>query len=132
MTGQVSEVKSTTVVRRYGILTICPPPLPLGGAQGGKMTNIAYLLVMTIDLTSETWYELANGAPGHHTVLYRSGIHAVLAEISHMRHFGLGAFLGHMAMDLVENGVVGQDPGECVYCKACQGAVGTPWRVGWA
>ena len=87
MTGQVSEAKSTTVVRRYGILTICPP-FPLGGAQGGKLTNIAHLLVMTIDLTSETWYELANGAPGHHTVLYRTGIHAVLAEISHMSHLG--------------------------------------------
>ena len=54
------------------------------------MTNIAYLLVMTIDLTSESWYELANGAPGHHTVLYRTGIHAVLAEISHMSHLGPG------------------------------------------
>ena len=64
------------------------PPLPLGGAQGAKMTNIAHLLVMTIDLTSETWYELANGAPGHHTVLYRTGIHAVLAEVSHMSHLG--------------------------------------------
>ena len=87
MTGQVSEVKSTTVVRRYGIITICPP-LPLGGAQGGKLTNIAHLLVVTIDLTSETWYELANSAPGHHTVLCRSGICAVLAEISHTSHLG--------------------------------------------
>ena len=91
---QVSDLKSTTVVRRYGILTICHP-LPLGGAQGAKMTNIAYLLVMTIDLTSETWYKLANGAPGHHTVLYRTGIHAVLAEISHMRHFGVPGVHGH-------------------------------------
>ena len=96
------------------------------------MTNIAHLLVMTIDLTSETWFELANDAPGHRTVLYRSGIHAVLAEISHMRHFGLVASLGHMAMNLVENGVVGQDPGQFECCKACQLAVGTPWRVGWA
>ena len=58
------------------------------------MMNIAHLLVMMIDLTSETWYELVNGAPGHHTVLYRSEIHADLAEISHMRHFGLVASLG--------------------------------------
>ena len=118
MTGQVLELKSSTVVHRYGLLTICTPPL--GGAQGGKMMNIADLLDMTIDLTSETWYELANGAPGHRTVLYRSGIHAVLAEISHMRHFGLVASLGHMAMNLVENGVVGQDPGQFECCKACQ------------
>ena len=78
-TRQLSEVESTTVVRRYGILTICPP-LQLGGAQGAKMTNIAHLLVVTIDLTSETWYELANGAPGHYSVLYRTGIHAGLAR----------------------------------------------------
>ena len=85
------------------------------------MTNIAHLLVVTIDLTSETWYELANGAPGRHTVLYRSGFHAVLAEISHMRHFGLVASLGHiLAMNLVENGTVGQDPGQFEYCKAFQ------------
>ena len=57
--------------------------------------NIAHLLAMTIDLTSETWYELANGAPDHHTVLYRTGIHAVLAEISHMRHFGVPGVHGH-------------------------------------
>ena len=95
-------------------------PLPLGGAQGAKMTNIAHLLVVTIDLTSETWFELANDAPGHRTVLYRSGIHAVLAEISHMQHFGLVASLGPMAMNPVENGVVGQDPGQFECCKACQ------------
>ena len=96
------------------------PPLPLSGAHLGKMTNIAHLLIMTIDLTSETWYELVSGAPDHHTVLYRSGIHAVLAEISHMRHFGLVASLVPMAMNLVENGVVGQDPGQFECCKACQ------------
>ena len=84
------------------------------------MMNIADLLDMTIDLTSETWYELANGAPGHHTVLYRSEIHDVLAEISHMRHFGLVASLGHMAMNLVENDVVGQDAGQFECCTAFQ------------
>ena len=84
------------------------------------MMDMAHLLVMTIDLTSETWYERAISAPGHHSVLYRSGIHAVLAEISHMQHFGLVASLGPMAMNLVENGVVGQDPGQFECCKACQ------------
>ena len=84
------------------------------------MMNIAHLLVMTIDLASETWNELANGAPCHHTVLYRSGIHAVLAEISHMQHFGLVASLVPMAMNPVENGVVGQDPGQFECCKARQ------------
>ena len=35
MTGQLSEVKSTIVVRRYGILTILPPP-PAGRGPGGQ------------------------------------------------------------------------------------------------
>ena len=84
------------------------------------MTNIAHLLVVTIDLTSETWYELANGAPGHHSVLNRTGIHVGHAEISHMQHFGLVASLGPMAVNLVENGIVGQDSGQFECCKACQ------------
>ena len=46
--------------------------------------DIAYLVAIMADLTSETWYELANDAPGHHAVLYRTGIHAILAEISKM------------------------------------------------
>ena len=46
------------------------------------MMNIAYLVAIMADLTSETWYELANDAPGHHAVLYRTGIHAILTEVS--------------------------------------------------
>ena len=94
------------------------PTPPSGWGPGGQ--NEEYRIPSRHDDRSETWYELANGAPGHHTVLYRSGIHAVLAEISHMRHFGLVASLGHMAMNLVQNGVVGQDPGQFECCKARQ------------
>ena len=54
-TKQVSELESSDVVRRYGISTICTP-LQLGGVRGGKMMNIAYLVVIMADLTSETWY----------------------------------------------------------------------------
>ena len=49
--------------------------------------NIAHQLVMMADSTSETWYELVNDTPGGRAVIYRSRIHVVLAEISHMRHF---------------------------------------------
>ena len=53
-TKQVSELESSDVVRRYGISTICTP-LQLGGGQGGKMMDIAYLVAIMADLTSETW-----------------------------------------------------------------------------
>ena len=96
---QVSEVKSTIVVSRYGILTIFAPP-GHAGLRGGKMMNIAHLVVMMADSTSVTWCELANDAPGGRGVLYRSGIHAVRGEISHMCHFGPSAPLGHLAVNL--------------------------------
>ena len=54
--------------------------------------NIAHLLVKTIDLTSETWYELANAWcpwPSYGALQNRK-TNAALADISHMRHFGLG------------------------------------------
>ena len=63
------------------------------------MMNIAYLVVIMADSTSETWYELANDAPGHHAVLYRTGIHAILAEISKKMLFGLWALLGAPALE---------------------------------
>ena len=77
MLGQVSEVKSTTVVSRYDILTICTPS-DWVGPMGVKMTNMAHLLAMMVEFTSETWHVLVNDAPGGRVVLYRSGIHAVL------------------------------------------------------
>ena len=69
------------------------------------MMNIAHLVVMMADSTSVTWCELANDASGGRGVLYRSGIHAVRGEISHMCHFGPSAPLGHLAVNLVGGGV---------------------------
>ena len=63
------------------------------------MMDIAYLVAIMADLTSETWYELANDAPSHHAVLYRTGIHAILTEISKKMLFGLWAFLGAPARE---------------------------------
>ena len=48
------------------------------------MMNIAHLIVMMADSTSETWHELVNDASGDLGVICRSKIHVVLAEISHM------------------------------------------------
>ena len=67
--------------------------------------NIAHQLVMMADSTSETWYELVDNASGGHEVIYRSRIHVVLAKISHMRHFGPLAPLGHLVVNLVGGGV---------------------------
>ena len=63
------------------------------------MMNIAHLVVMMADSTSVTWCELANDAPGEYEVIYRSRIHAVRGEISHMCNFGPLAPLGHLAVD---------------------------------
>ena len=51
------------------------------------MVNIANQLVMMADSTSETWYELVDDASGGREVIYRSGIHAFLVEMSHMCNF---------------------------------------------
>ena len=48
------------------------------------MTKIAHLLVMMVDSTSETWYELVDDTSGGRAVIYRSRFHAVLAKISHI------------------------------------------------
>ena len=65
-----------------------PPPEHEGPrrAHGVKMMNMALLLATMVDFASETWYELVNDDCGDRVVLFRSTIHADLAEISHMCH----------------------------------------------
>ena len=87
--------------------------------------KIAHLVVMMVDSTSETWCGLDIDASGRHEVIYRSEIHAVLAEISRMCHLGPGRPLGHMAANLMGNGVVGQGGGQFECCKARRSASGT-------
>ena len=84
-------------------------PPRAGGGQGGKMMDIAYLVAIMADLTSETWYQLANDAPGHHAVLYRTGIHAILTEISKKCYLGSGRFWVQLPWNVVENGAVSED-----------------------
>ena len=43
-----------------------------------------FLVAIMADTTSETWCQLASVTPGHRAVLYRTEIHAALAEISNM------------------------------------------------
>ena len=62
------------------------------------MMNIAYLVVIMAGLTSETWCQLAIDAPGRRAVLYRTGIHVILAEISKMCCLGSG-LLGAPALE---------------------------------
>ena len=73
------------------------------------MMDIEYLVAIMADLTSEIWYELANDAPGHHAVLYRTGIRAILTEISKKCYLGSGRFWVHLPGNRVENGVVSED-----------------------
>ena len=46
-------LKSTTVKRSYGILTLVTP-LDVGGALKGKIVSMVYLVVTIIELSSET------------------------------------------------------------------------------
>ena len=72
------------------------------------MVNIAHQLVMIADSTSETWYELVDDTSGGREVIYRSGIHDLLVEISLMCHFGPLASLVHY----------GREPGGVGYTYA--------------
>ena len=69
MIEQVTEVNSTLLSSSHSIFIICTPPSPVGA--GRKIARMAQLLVMMVELTSETWCELVNSQATHHVVLYR-------------------------------------------------------------
>ena len=68
---QVTEVDSTIMVSRYSIFIICTPPSQ-GEGPRAKIVNMVQLLVMMVELTSETWYGLVNSQARCHEVLYRT------------------------------------------------------------
>ena len=70
MIKQVTEMDSTIMVSRYSILIICYPSD--GEGPMDKIMSMAQLLVMVVELTSETWYELVNSQVMHDEVLYRT------------------------------------------------------------
>ena len=51
--GAFISLKSTTVKRSYGILTLVTP-LGVGGALRGKIVSMVYLVANIIELSSET------------------------------------------------------------------------------
>ena len=104
------SLKSTTVKRSYGILTLVTP-LGMDGALRGKIVSMVYIVANIIKFSSETWYTIVNDHSGNHMMLYRSRIDDNLVEISHTCHLGLGAAAVPMAMNLVECGAVGRDQG---------------------
>ena len=89
------SLKSTTVKRSYGILTLVTP-LDVGGALKGKIVSMVYLVVNIIKLSHETLYITANDHFGDRGMLYRSKIGDDVEEISHICYLGLGnATVGH-------------------------------------
>ena len=64
------------------------------------MVNIAYLVVIMADSTSEAWCQLTNDSHGHHTVRNRTEIHAILSggDIENLI-LGLWAIWGAHALE---------------------------------
>ena len=84
-------LKSTTVKRSYGILTLVTP-LGMGGALEGQIVSMVYLAVNIIKLSSETWHTIVNDRSGDCMMLCRSRIgDGLITEISHTCHLGLVA-----------------------------------------
>ena len=104
------SLKSTTVKRSYGILTLVTP-LGMGGALEGQIVSMVYLAFNIIKLSSETWYTIVNDRPGDHMMLYRSRIDDNLDEISHTCVLGLGAAAVRLAYEPGDMGAVGRDQG---------------------
>ena len=104
------SLKSTTVKRSYGILTLVTP-LDVGGALKGKIVSMVYLVVNIIKLSYETLHTTVNDHGGDRMMLYRSRIDDYLDEISHTCHLGLGAAAVRLAYEPGDMGAVGRDQG---------------------
>ena len=94
------SLKSTTVTRSFGVLTLVTP-LSVGEALKGKIVSMVHLVVSIIKLSSETWYTIVNGHTDDRMVVYRSGIDEVLDEISHTCLWALETPQCHWHMSLV-------------------------------
>ena len=102
-------LKSTTVMRSYGICTICTPCWR--PQKRCKIVSMVYLVASIIELSYETSYTTVNDHTSDRVMLYRSRIDDNLDEISHTCLLGLGAAAVPMAMNLVECGAVRRDQG---------------------
>ena len=92
------SLKSTTVKRSYGILTLVTP-LGMGGALEGKIVSMVYLVVIIIELSYETSYTTVNDHTSDRVMLYRSRIDDNLDEISHTCLLGLWAAVVTLAYE---------------------------------
>ena len=108
--GLFISLKSTTVTRSYGILTLVTP-LGVGEALKGKIVSMVYLVVSIIKLSSETPSIIVNDHIGDRMVLQRSGIDDDLDEISHTCLLGLGDAVVTLAYEPGVLGAVGRDQG---------------------
>ena len=86
--GPFTLLRSTTVKRSYGILTLVTP-LGVGGALKGKIMSTVYLVVNIIKLSHETLHTTVNDHGGDRMMLYRSRIGDDLVKISHTCVLGL-------------------------------------------
>ena len=104
------SLKSTTVKRSYGILTLVTP-LDVGGALKGKIVSMVYLVVNIIKLSYETLHTTVNDHGRDRMMLYRSRIDDDVDEISHTCLLGLGAAVVILACEPDVLGAVGRDQG---------------------
>ena len=104
------SLKTTTVKRSYGILTLVTP-LDMGGALEGKIVSMVYLVVIIIKLSYETLHTTVNDHGRDRMMLYRSRIDDDVDEISHTCHLGLGAAAVRLAYEPGDMGAVGRDQG---------------------
>ena len=97
--------------QRREVTAFAPFTPPAGGLTEGKIVSMVYLVVNIIELSNETLHTIVDDHSGDRMMLYRSRIEYYLDQISHTCHFGLGAAVVPMAMNLVECGAVGRDQG---------------------
>ena len=92
-------LKSTTVMRSYGICTICSPCWRPQGRR--KIVSMVHLVVNIIKSSNKTLHTTVNDHGGDRMMLYRSRIDDDLVKISHTCHLGLGNATVPTAMNLV-------------------------------
>ena len=102
-------LKSTTVMRSYGICTIFTPCWR--PHRRSKIVSMVYLVASIIELSYETSYTTVNDHTSDRVMLYRSRIDDNLDEISHTCLLGLGDAVVTLAYEPCVLGAVGRDQG---------------------
>ena len=90
-------LKSTTVMRSYGICTICTPCWR--PQKRCKIVSMVYLVVIIIELSYQTSRTTVNYHNSDRMMLYRSRIDDYLVKISHTCRLGLWAAVVTLAYE---------------------------------